>query len=444
MVTAVACVEDLVAERLTFLRESETWSRDRLQAYQLQELNKLLKHVNQNVPYYQRLFARIGFDPARVTTLDDLGKLPLLTKTMLKENHADCVAQNTNPAEITYMTTGGSTGDPLKIMMNRDFQSLNHANTQYYMGIAGYTPGTRRSIRLHGNTLSQALIDKGQYWILDGQRLTMSVYHLTEATARMYVEQVNAHQPVYIHAFASALALFCTYIEKLGLKVTAPMECVFCDSETLYPWQRDLIKKVLNCRVDNIYGHTEGATIAISCPHSDLLHSLPQVGIMELLKEDGTAVTKAGELGEIVVTGFNNYVFPLIRYRTFDIGTWSAVPCPCGRNYPLLQEVQGRIQDFVINKDGRPVTIAPALFDYQFDWSNVDRFQIYQDTKGRLTFKLVVPAGYADFEGMRCRVIEGFKRILNREFQISVEFVDTIPHTIRGKYRYIDQRIPSA
>lgn len=182
--------------------------------------------------------------------------------------------------------------------------------------------------------------------------------------------------------------------------------------------------------------------MAISCPESDFLHVLPQVGFLELLDSDGSPAACDAGAGEIIATGFNNHVFPLIRYRTFDYGISALGPCPCGREYPLLREVKGRLQDFVINREGQLVPIAPALFDYQFDWSNVDRFQVYQETPGQLVFR-VVRSGCATEHSkeLRARIVREFQRILHHAFNVEVEFVDSISHTARGKYRYVEQRL---
>lgn len=440
--TADGLLEGVVQERLSFLQGSEFWPRKKLLAYQLDETRRLLKEVAGSVPYYKRIFARTGFRPDKVSCLEDLRKLPLLSKDLVRQHHSDFIPCDVDPANLRYMTTGGSTGDPLKVMMDTRFQSLNHANTRYYMSLVGFEPGKSPSVRLHGNVIPQELINQGIHWILEGQRLTMSVYQISEQTCRAYLERINQHRPAYIHAFPSAISLLCRYIDALGLPVSDSIQWVFCDSETLFPWQRDLIKRVLGCRVFNVYGHTEGSVMAISCPESDFLHVLPQVGFLELLDSDGSPAACDAGAGEIIATGFNNHVFPLIRYRTFDYGISALGPCPCGREYPLLREVKGRLQDFVINREGQLVPIAPALFDYQFDWSNVDRFQVYQETPGQLIFR-VVRSGCATEHSkeLRARIVREFQRILHHAFNVEVEFVDSISHTARGKYRYVEQRL---
>ncbi|MDD5304868.1 MAG: AMP-binding protein [Elusimicrobia bacterium] len=431
---AGAVDEAVVAERLAFLKESERWDRSRLDEYQARELKALLAHAAAKVPYYRSLL------PAS----PDFAKIPLLTKETMRARHAEFLSDDADPATLDYMTTGGSTGDPLKIFMDLRYRSLNRANTHYYMDAYGFAPGRNPSVRLHGNTLPPAVLARGEYWLEEGRRLTMSVYHITRETAPLYWERMRRHAPEYLHAFPSALALLCRYAKELGLPKLPGVKLVFCDSETLYPGQRELVREVLGCGICNIYGHTEGAVMGMSCPQSDLVHLLPQIGVTEILRPDGTRAGP-GERGEIVVTGFNNRVFPFIRYRTMDMAVVSARGCPCGRPYALLDEVEGRVQDYVVGRDGSAVPIAPALFDYRFDWSGIERFQVRQDEPGRLLFRVVRAASSQETpQALSERLKAGFGAILSGAFDIGVEFIAGIPNTSRGKFRYVDQRLPRA
>ncbi len=79
---------------------------------------------------------------------------------------------------------------------------------------------------------------------------------------------------------------------------------------------------------------------------------------MELIGDDGKPVTQEDGLGEIVATGLNNFACPLIRYRTMDLAVPSNIKCECGRNYALLERVEGRLQEFIITETGRLISMA--------------------------------------------------------------------------------------
>ena len=96
-----------------FLQESQWWSKEKLEEYQMQQLEKLLNHSYENVPYYRRLFEERGLKSKDIHNFDDLRKLSYLTKDIIKENLPDLIAQNYPKSKLWYVTTGGSTGLPL-------------------------------------------------------------------------------------------------------------------------------------------------------------------------------------------------------------------------------------------------------------------------------------------------------------------------------------------
>lgn len=432
----------MLRERVALLREAETWSAEQHREYQLGELRRVLLRVQQHVPHYRRQFQDIGFDPEAVCSLEDIQALPLLAKETVRDNISSFLADDCDASTLIEMTTGGSTGNPMRVPWDQRFYALNTANTYYYLSVAGFTPGMHRSIRLHGDPIPNDHIDAGEYWMTEGLRLTLSVHHISDETVAGFVNQIDAQDPEYIHAYPSALFILCECMERNRLHLKARIKAVFCDSETLYSWQRERFETLFGCKVYGIYGHTEGAVCAITYPDSDDLHLLPEVGFTEIIDSDGTPVTTPGGSGEIVVSGFNSTVFPLIRYRTGDIGTISDTPDVSGRHHPRLSQIEGRIQDFVIDRNGQQVAIAPALFDYHFDWSGIDRFQIHQKARGELLFRLVLAKTKQPGGGdIAARVVSEFGRLLNREFNISAEIVDEIPLTPRGKFRYVEQEL---
>ncbi len=434
---------DLFRRQLAFLKESQFWSPEELERYQVSQLKELVEHCRQRVPFYRQAFAKAGIRPEDFTSLADVRRLPFVDKELIKSQPDAFVDEQADPEGLVYMTTGGSTGDPLKIIMDLPYKALTLAGTYYYMHVAGFDPDNFRSVRLHGDTLEQEIIERGVYWRLDeGRRLVMSSHHVFADTAPLYLQAMDEHQPDYLHGYPSAVALLAGYLEEQGLRPAQPLKAVFCDSEVLYDAQRELIERVFGGRVYTIYGHTEGAVLGISCPHSRKLHLVPQVGVTELLDANDNPVTEPGQKGQIVVSGFYNRVMPFVRYRTYDVGVYTTQTCPCGRSFMMLERVEGRAQDYAIDRHGRAVPLAPTLFDYNFDWSGIDRFRVVQDTPGKLTFLLVPQQASAEsFAALAKRVKESFEGLFNRGFEIEVERKESLARTARGKYRYFDQQL---
>jgi phenylacetate-CoA ligase len=127
---------------------------------------------------------------------------------------------------------------------------------------------------------------------------------------------------------------------------------------------RRIFKEVYQCKTYDSYSGLEACGLISECEHGKL-HISPDVGIIELLKEDGN-YAQPGETGEAVCTGFLNYDQPLIRYRIGDLIKLSNnQQCECGRHMPVVDEIIGRVEDTVLAKDGREMVRFHGIF-YQY------------------------------------------------------------------------------
>lgn len=432
-------------KRLAFLVRSEKWSKAKLDAYQLKELKRIVSFAYTHIPYYREEFAKHDLTPRSITKLSDLEKFPVLTRETIQQNYDRLLPEGVNPKKLLYRTTGGSTGNPLVIFSDMNFISRDRANTLYYLKVAGYDPYHYKSVRLYGDQIPEKLIKKNVYWYeaRDGKQLVLSCYHITKENAGKYVAQLNTFSPAYIHARPSAIYTLARQMKDQHLALKVKIGAIFCDGEILYDTQRTLIEGVFGSRVYNVYGHTEGATVGISCPHSRLLHFLPQIGILEVLDKHGAPIAREDGRGEMVVTGFNNDMFPLIRYKTRDMGIITNKHCSCGRSYRMLKNIEGRVQDYVVNKEGAVVPLAPAIFNYNdMDWTGIDQFKVVQKTPGKLVFNVVInTASSRNRSRIKQRLIQKFSSIFGPSFSIAVVFTDIITFTTIGKHRYLDQKL---
>lgn len=431
-------------ERVCFLAESQYWPSERLAELQLRKLQLLVRHVEYNVPFYRDFLRREGITWRDIASLQDLRRFPLIDKKTIQAQPDAFRAEGVGVEQLIHRTTGGSTGTPLTVWADVDYVARDKANTEHYMQVFGLDIFSHRSVRLYGDRIDQELIDKGEYWRVDDDRkLVMSPYHINRDSAPLYVAAIDRHRPVYIHTRASAVLPLARYMIEGKLWLKSPVRNIFCDGEFLTAGQRRLIEQAFQARLANVYGHTEGALVGHPCQLSDTLHFMPQVGILELLDAEGNDVVTPGGKGEMTATGFNNLVFPLIRYRTGDIAVQGESRCACGRNYRLIAEVEGRIQDYVVDANGNPVPLAPAMFNYNdMDWKGVREFKVVQEARGELSL-LIEPE-----EDMRSRgdialqeVCVRIGAILGPNFRISAHFVESLPKTAIGKYRYLDQRL---
>ncbi|PKL61109.1 MAG: CoF synthetase, partial [Methanomicrobiales archaeon HGW-Methanomicrobiales-2] len=193
------------------------------------------------------------------------------------------------------------------------------------------------------------------------------------------------------------------------------------------------------CRVFSWYGNSEQTVLAGECEESTRYHIFPEYGIVELIGRDGLPVEGPGAMGEVVTTSLINPICPLIRYRTMDVAVLGEAPCSCGRAYPMLDRVEGRLQEFIVTKDRRFISMT-AVNMHSDVFDNVAQFQFYQKREGEVLMRIVKKPGYND------RDTERILRELNKRFEgdvdVTIRFVGIIPRTRRGKYQFLIQDLP--
>ena len=141
---------------------------------------------------------------------------------------------------------------------------------------------------------------------------------------------------------------------------------------------------------------------------------------------------------DIVVTGFNNHIFPLIRYDTKDIGIIKNKDKGNIKYLSLKCQIYGKNSRLFNIKCKRNSSAAPFLFDYNFDWSGIQQFQLYQDTPGLIIERIVKDNNSLNLEQ---KIMARFSEVLKEGFVIKVLIVKEINKTAIGKFRYVDQRL---
>jgi len=426
----------VIDHQLVLLRDSLEWDEKQVEEFQLDNINLLLEAAGKH-PFLAGMFRL----ERPLESFEEFRKLPCTDKLAMSKIDVESVRADHN--RIFSMTTGGSTGNPFEIYMDDCFRGKNHANTLFYLEMAGESLKGTRNIRLHGDRLPEALLSEGRYWeVVDDRTLVMSCFHIDETRIEAYLTAIEDFGADYIHSYPSALNVLVRLAKERGLTLRSGIGKIFCDCETLFPDQRLEFEEFFGCKVYNIYGHTEGACIGITFPSSNNLFFPPPVGYTELLKSDGSVVTTPGDKGEICVTGFNNTVFPFVRYKTGDIGILgndSGAGLPSWFN---LKSVEGRLQDYVINKHGEAVPFGPALFDYNFDWCGIVRFKAIQEERGRIRFLIAVNE---NSEQRPESVIAGFEEQMYRFFGDLFEFEferrGELELSPVGKFRYLEQKL---
>lgn len=413
------------------MEDVQWWPADRIAAFQLQRLRDLLQDVAVNVPYYRKLFAQLGFDPAKVQSTADLQRLPFLTKTEIRAN-TDAL-KHAHAQGLARFNTGGSSGEPLVFFIGNKRVSHDVAakwRATRWWGVDIGDP----EIVVWGSPIELGKQDRLKAWRdkLLRTRL-LPAFEMSEAKLDGFIATIRSVRPRMLFGYPSALTHIAKHAQQRGVVMAnLGIKVAFVTSERLYDEQRATISQVFGCRVANGYGGRDAGFIAHECPAGGM-HLTADDIVVEIINEAGQ-VQPPGVAGEIVVTHLSTNDFPFIRYRTGDIGVLGATPCSCGRGLPLLQDIQGRSTDFVVAADGT-VMHGLSLIYILRDLAGIKSFKVVQESRALTRVLLVTDDNFA--AGAVAQIVSGFKRRLGAEVTVIVDLVDNIPAEKSGKFRYI-------
>jgi len=427
-------------ETWNLLNESEFWNEEKIREYQLKQLKNIIAHAYKNVPYYTKLFNRYSINPDDIKDLEDIKKIPYLTKDIINQHKDEMIDKNFPKKFLGYGTTGGSTGIPMGFYYDkRLYASVEWAYMTHQWKRVGYKHRDK-CVVLRGNVVNN-IIENKKYWEVDWANnwLIMSSYHLTDETIPLYIKKIREFKPKFIQAYPSALQILVSYMKQNNIEPFESVKAIFCGSENIYDWQRELFEKVLKTRVYSWYGHSERVCLAGECEKSHYYHAFPQYGYLELINDKGEWCSKENEKCEIVATGFTNYVMPFIRYKTQDIAINTNKKCECGRNWKLIKYVEGRLQELIITNNDRLISMT-AINMHSDVFDNVKQFQFHQKEKGKVVFNIVKKDTYSDQDTEYIR--NELMKKLGSDMELNIKFVNTIPRTKSGKYRFLIQELP--
>jgi phenylacetate-CoA ligase len=407
-------------KRLEFLQNSSLQERERVTH---RELDEFLRWLAFEHPYYDVNFA------------DQLQQLPIMDKSIALANYEQIVSGS----KYTQNHTSGTSGLPLRMLYSKEAWQGEYAIVWYYRGL--------RKVRLKdpvatfaGHNVTRISAKKPPYWIYDPylNNLFFSSYHLSHSTLRAYVDQLNRFQPVFIHGYPSSIYLIARHIMMKGRKLKFIPRAIATSSETLLEYQAAAIKEAFQCPVDTFYGNTEGCGIAFTCING-VLHTQPWSSAIRIINNTG-ADAAPGEEGTLVATNFLNRVFPLVNYNTRDrVRVRENQDCSCGLGGILIDELQGRQEDYVITPEGRYIGRLDHLFK---DASFIKNAQIEQKEAAELIIRIVKDAGY-NLEVEKTIREEAINRV-GKTIRLKFEYVDNIPMATSGKFPFVIQKLKNA
>ena len=420
-----------IQKNLKFLNKSQWWKPEQLEELQNKKLRALIRHAYRNVPYYHRIFKENNLKPNDIKTKEDLVKLPLLTKSIIRKNLPDLLARNIPKSQFMECHSSGSTGEPLKYYISKSSYSWGWAQTFRCWRWANYRlgdPYVKISLNPRKN-----LMKKLQDRLMNCTYIYAS--DINENTINDFLNKIKKSKIKIIRGYASSMYVLAKYLENIE-NLDIELDAIMTTGDNLFPHYRKAIETQFNCKVFDGYGG-ESTPIAFECEEHQGYHLCDENVIVEFLRKD--EYVSPGKLGEIVFTSLDNYAMPFIRYEINDIGVPSDEFCSCGRGLSVMKSIEGRDTDIVVTPDGRFLVVHffTILFEYI---EGVDQFQVIQDTVNKLKIKIVRNNKFRDND--LAYIKNEIKKHTGDGMSIKIEFVDSIPLTRSGKRRFVISKVP--
>lgn len=426
-------------ERMRLFRKlcaSQWWSRERLEEWKDFRLRALLRHALASVPYYREFAAQSGLE-ARAVMAGDLARMPLMDKTIMAKQIDDFRSGDVPARRFLPNDTGGSTGAWFSFFLDTRANQIRSANDMRIRMWAGWRVGERQAL-LWGH---RGDVAKQGRWLnrlrneMNNRVMTLNAYDLDESGMAQFQRLLTEYRPTLMIGYSSAMAVFAEFLRRNSLSVSSLRGCL-SSAETLLPEQRTAIEAAFHCPVLDHYGSREFGTISQQCRSDSAQHITIERVWVEIVDETGRPVAP-GERGEIVITDFDNYAMPFIRYRTGDLGILGQAPCACGRGLPMLLSVEGRVSEIIVGRNGKMYSCqSPRLFGA--DIPGIKQMQVVQECLEEIIVRIVPDSAWSETSAaiLRQRMVS-----LLGEVQVKIDLTDIIPKSASGKYRFTISKV---
>lgn len=410
------------------------WSVDEIVGFRDRRLAGILDWCVRTVPYYAALFRSAGLAANEVQSIEDLASLPILTKPDAQEHAAELVSTGIPAKETRMVHTSGTTGGALRFPVTMLATQEQWAVWWRYRSWHEISRGTWCAL-FAGRSIVPLTQKRPPFWRVNypGRQLLFSGYHMNHENLSAYTEELRRRRPPWFHGYPSHLALLATYLLESEKDLGYEVRWITTGAENLLPHQAAVIERAFGVRPIQHYGLAEGVANISQC-ELGALHVDEDFAAVEFIPIDHNGLYK------IVGTNLTNLAAPLLRYDTQDLAiVLQGASCSCGRAGRVVERVDGRLEDYVILRNGARVGRMDHIFK---DMVNVREAQIHQAHPGEIVI-FVVPGPAYTGRDERMLLEETITRVGN-DMAIAIKYVDSLPRTRAGKLRFVVSEVAGA
>ncbi len=373
-----------------------------------------MRHAAVNVPFYRDLYRSASVKPDDIRTLEDLNRLPVVTKAQLRDAGDAVIAEGIDRRHCREIHTAGSTGIPFRVLVSHaesrirslvHFRCLRKAGFSWPDRLVVAGPEETRKARFH-------------------ERLGLYRTEVIPAglAAEEQIRLLKAARPTILWTYPHALQEL-QYILQGRLSRIIHPRMLIVSGAVLHEAARQRARADLGCDEFNFYGCMEVGRLAAECPAHRGLHVNADHVILECLADDHPA--GPGERGVTVITGLNAFTMPFIRFRLGDYCSPLAADhaCSCGSSFPLISAPEGRADDVFRLPSGKMVTSLQFLYAIR-RFPDVDQFRFIQERRDRILIEIATRTPWPGerVESLRALILERIGEPMDLEVRF-VEFL---------------------
>lgn len=379
---------------------------------QFEQLKEVLVHAYEHTMYYKRLFDDAQFDVYSFSNVSELKKIPVITKDLIIEHFDELQADDIS--DFYSATTGGSTGTPLKIHLDRDSIYREKAFIYHFWAQLGYDYKHSRIASFRGTDFNGKNFKANPLY----NEIQVNPCNINARTINDYYKKLCVFKVEFLHGFPSAIYSFCKFAKEAGLPIHGKYKAAFFISENVYDFQREFIEETLGCPTAAFFGHSERAVFAEQVRDEGYLFN-DSYGFWELSE---------GDHGSIICTGFLNKKMPLIRYELDDSAE---------KEFDRYR-ITGHRDGFLYGRNGEIISAA-MLEVHSTILDKISNYQFRQKEKG------TVEVLYMPFQKLTADEENALRNLFQTKVgdavAVTVKEVNEMQLTNRAKFRLIIQEV---
>ncbi|HIF9331021.1 TPA: hypothetical protein ACX6RL_003334 [Photobacterium damselae] len=366
----------------------------------------------------------------------DIKEIPVVTKEVYKKYEEKYWENRYKLFLPKYkMNTGGSTGEPYEFWVSLKCGLIDDLHQEMQHRKMNFVKNDKLYV-INGCEISELDRKNNKFWNIKSENefpfgsKEFSSHYLNEKTVLIYLEELKSNPPQFIRSYPSVFVYLTKLLIDSDYKYPPiKLKGIQLTSEITSKQDHDFLISYWGNIIYFQYGHSEAATIASKYPGEDYYTFSPIYGEVEILDDNNNPVQE-GDIGRIVVTSMHNIVRPFIRYDTGDLAKFKSKNNGITKVYDIL----GRQQDTVLDKNNNKISVTGLVFGQHFKaFKNIRNWQIENFSPGSLNVKIVKGSNYSDMDNNE--LID--KLSFNNSFVVSIEFVDEIKKTARGKHKLV-------